>query len=389
MSFRPTENPCPCESGRQFPLCCGSDIDSELNFVFDLTSDNNNQPLSEELSQAVTDFNKKPSLFPVKIDFINNDVELVKMSPYWYSESTFLDPGRIQGRCGLKADINWLIENVDKTQWQTMPFVFHSAFCGSTLMLNALELLFNTLPLREPDVLGNLLNYHLSADCNLEHEIQYQYIVMSLLSRRFEDRQVPVYKGNDIQNSYLATLLDWPAEFPVLIMYTNLNEFVAACIKTEDRKEWIAARYTYCRRYFEFRFNLAHSDEESGLSFSEKAAAYWSYNMLLFIEAANGSPLRVRTLNFADMLSDPLASINACGEWFRLDKLDGINQMNELNWLMGQHAKNTTQAYSPSQREDDIKLILDANTDALIAAEAVARSILGDNYPENGLPNKL
>ena len=266
MSFQSTNSPCPCESGREFSVCCGNDINTDLNFVFDLAADTNLQPLSNELKLAVDNINKEPGLFPIEIDFINDDVELVKMSPYWYSESTFLDRDRVQGRCAIKADINWLQSHVDKTQWQPLPFIFHSAFCGSTLMVNALELFFNTLPLREPDVLGKLLNCHLSDDVTAAQEQEYQYLVMSLLSRRFDPAQVPIYKGNDLQNAYVSTLLDWPAEFPLLFMYTGLNDFIAGCIKVDIRIDWITDRYEYCHRYFERRFNL--DENESSLLYN-------------------------------------------------------------------------------------------------------------------------
>ena len=111
--------------------------------------------------------------------------------------------------------------------------------------------------------------------------------------------------------------------------------------------------------------------------------------MLFFIECIEKSPARVRTLNFADMLKDPLSSIRACGEWFQLEKLEGVNQQHELNWLLGHHSKYTSHAYSPAQREDEIKSVLKANIELLTGAEAVARKILGDKFPEQGLPNKL
>ncbi|MDH5257146.1 MAG: SEC-C domain-containing protein [Gammaproteobacteria bacterium] len=403
MSFESPNNPCPCESGRDYLTCCANPSFTDLQFLHDLTksrgvasagtvgtdSTENNKPLPDVLVHCVNNINQDPALFPVKVDFLDGSVELVKMSPYWFSESTFLDRDRIMGRCAIKADVSWLNDNVDKSRWQSTPFLFHSAFCGSTLMVRALELLFDSLPLKESDLLSSLLDYRLSADYEESTNAEYQAIVMSLLSRRFEPDQKPVYKANDLQNAYITSLLDWRDDFPVLLMYCSLNEFIFGCLKTEERKGWISNRFRYSSLYFKKRFKLDELPELNENAFVEKAAAYWSFNMMLFLEAVEEFPDRVKTLDFNVMLEDPLSIVKKSGEWLGLKAIDGLNEKYELNWLMGQHAKNPGQEYSSAQRQQELEDVLNGEGEALQKAEALARKLLGERYPEHGLPLKL
>jgi len=397
MSFQAAQQPCPCESGRNYFECCGNSLNVDLDFIADLSKQQHpdiQKKLNQELLTAIAEINSTPDLFPVTIDFLADRVELVKMSPYWYSESNFLDRQRIQGRCAIRADVQWLSDSVEQNNWQLTPFIFHSAFCGSTLMVRALEQLFDCLPLKEPGALGGLLDYALSRGYSETKETTYQKQVLSLLSRRFSRDQISVIKANDLHNAYINALMKSQFDFPVLLMYTGLNDFIFGCLKTQDRQQWIADRFEYTVDYFKNRFELSDieqlvPDQFHQLDYAKKAAAYWSFNILLFFEIIEEFPDRVKTLDFNAMLENPLSSINACGCWLGLSKLPGVNPKIELSWLMGQHAKNLNQTYSPEQRQDDMLQVLRENKDVLPEAEALARKILGNRYPDNGLPLKL
>ena len=382
-------NPCPCESGFEFSLCCGNPRITGLNQIADFRYDAVSEKLNHELSVAIETIENNPDLFPVNIDFSSHLVELVKMSAFWFSESTFLDKNRIQGRCTLVADLDWLRQKIKALNWQYSPFIFHSAFCGSTLMSRALDLCYGCLPLREPDSLGSLLRYAYTATYKPEKEKDYLLLLMTLLSRRYDAKEPVVIKSNDYTNAYLTTLLAENNDFPVLIMYTKLEEFVAGCLKDDARKQWINERYQYCDSIIAQRFPDYPLPALTTRHSAEQAAVYWCFNMLLFMEAIDKHPTRIKTLDFSEMLSNPIKAVESCAQWFLLNKRDGIHLPAEINWLLGVHAKDTLYAYSPEQRMEDIHQVLSDNQDDLQQAKDVAKSILKNKYPQQGLPNSL
>lgn len=383
-----SHNPCPCESGFDYSQCCGDTRTTGLKQVADLRDDVSVK-LTKELSVSIDIIEKNPDLFPVNIDFSSHLVELVKMSAFWFSESTFLDKNRIQGHCTLVSDLDWLRQKIKASNWQYSPFIFHSAFCGSTLMSRALDLCYGCLPLREPDSLGSLLRYTYTATHTPKKEKDYLLLLMTLLSRRYDAKEPVVIKSNDYTNAYLTTLLAENSDFPVLIMYTNLDEFVAGCLKDDARKQWINERYQFCYSIFTQQFPDYPLPALIMRNSAEQAAVYWCFNMLLFLESIEKYPTRIKTLEFSQMLSHPIEAVEVCGNWFSLNKRDGIHLPAEINWLLGVHAKDTLYAYSPEQRTEDIHQILSDNQVDLQQAKEVAKSILKNKYPQQGLPNSL
>ena len=185
MSFYTSKNPCPCESGRDYLFCCGN----VENRIFELGELNQqgqcNAELSRPMQEALMRFNREPSLFPISLDTLSNKAVLSKMSPFWFSESVFLDQDRILGKCRLQCNLQWLKLQADHIVYQPTNYIFHTAFCGSTIISKALENIYQSLVLREPDILGSLVQFkHANMDSELL-ETWYKRIT-ALLSRRFE-----------------------------------------------------------------------------------------------------------------------------------------------------------------------------------------------------------
>lgn len=390
MSFFPTNNPCPCESGLDYQFCCGAPNREGLNIVANIDSSGIANPtLSHPLQSALDNITTCPEFFPVKIHLFENKATLVKMTPFWFNESIFLDANRIMGSCAAQADLQWLKKVADDTSLQPMPLIFHTAFCGSTLMSRALELIFNTLPLREPDALGTLLSYSNSPNIKPEYEKQWYERILKLLSRRFEEDQVVVVKANDYANPIISKVLNYSGASRILFMYTPLREFLSGCLKAENRKQWIADRYRYilpqANKILQIPEDLHIESEDYG----KMAAIYWCFNIAHFLNANANDADNIKSLEFNQMLADPMSTIKACGDWFQLELLEDVDIEHEINWLLGVYSKNAEFAYSAQTRRNEIENILGNNAIHLQQAEKTARNILTSDYPESMLPNSL
>lgn len=383
---------CPCESGLVFSECCGAEnrraVNADITAVITTDGTTVKQELTPHIQSAIASIADNPELFPARIDFANNKAWFVKMSPRWYRESVFLDPGRIKGTVVIEADLAWLQQICDKITWQPTSFIFHTAFCGSTLMSQALDALFQSLPLREPEVLGNALVFqrsNVTAHAK-QHWLDY---VLRLLSRRFDKNELVVVKANDYANPMMIELINLNYRIPVLFMYTPLNEFLAGCLKAENRREWIAQRYKSVVSFASQRLELPKDVFIKEDDYGKMAAVYWCYNIALYLEAARQSASQVQSLDFNQMLENPLKAVRAAGASFGLAVLDNIDMQSEIKRLFGTYSKNSKFAYSPEQRNNDIKVLLKQYQTELCEAEQLANQLLGNDYPVHGLPGNL
>jgi len=402
MSNPETHEPCPCDSGLSYEHCCGITNRTALNadIVARLTTDGveTNGKLTTQMDTALESFATTPDLFPARFNFFQQKAWFVKMSPRWYSESVFLDPGRIRGTCIIESELECLQQITRDIAWQPSAYIFHTAFCGSTLMAQALDAVFNCLPLREPEVLGNLLVYINSQATDSSPESKQKSEqdkrdwldrILRLLSRRYAPGQAAVIKANDYANPMMIKLLECPHEIPVLFMYTPLAEFFAACLKADNRREWIRARYklvsTDAARLLKLPAGLSINDDD----YAQMAAVYWCFNIALYLQAWRRFPEKLYSLDFNAMLAQPRESIEACGRMFGLESLDDIDINEQINGLLGVYSKNSQFNYSPQQRTDDIRRLLAEYKTEMDTAERLAHQLLADNYPDDLLPGHL
>ncbi|WP_455221857.1 hypothetical protein [Kaarinaea lacus] len=383
---------CPCESGLLFSDCCGVDnrraISADIVAVVAGDGSFTKHDVTPQIQSSLVSVGDNPDLFPARIDFFNNKAWLVKMSPRWYRESIFLDPGRIKGTIVIEADLNWLKQVCDNIVWQPTSFIFHTAFCGSTLMSQALDALFHSLPLREPEVLGNLLVYQRS---NTENNADHNWVdqVLRLLSRPYVKNESVVVKANDYANPLMRTLTDTNYSIPMLFMYTPLSEFLAGCLKAKNRLDWIKQRYQSIVNVAAQWLKLSQDVQIGEESYGKMAAIYWSYNIALYLDVYKRGVSQTRSLNFNQMLAHPLEAVTEAGSLFRLTLRQDIDVSAEIAGLFGVYSKNNKFLYSPVQRANDIQSLLKQHRKELDEAEQLAQQLLENEYPTHSLPGNL
>lgn len=390
-----SKDKCPCESGLDYDDCCGVEgrtaVNADVVTSFSAPDGDGklkNDNITPQIQSAINNITATPDLFPARINFHDAKAWFVKMSPRWYRESVFLDPGRINGTVVLETDLESLAEFCERINWQPTNYIFHTAFCGSTLMSQALQTLYHCLSLREPEVLGNL-QFYLKSTAPAQEKKNWLECVQRLLSRRYKKGQAVVVKANDYSNPLICELINGQHNTPVLFMYTPLGEFIAGCLKAENRRAWIAQRYQSIADEAAQKLNNRIGLSLNENAHAEMAAVYWSYNIAMFLEAWRSAPDKTKSLDFNDMLSQPLHAIKACGEFFKLTVDANVDMDSEINRLFGVYSKNSKFKYSPQQRDADIKKVLQQNLQAYEAGEKLARDLLAENYPDTRLPGKL
>lgn len=389
-----TEPCCPCESGRPFTECCDVEGRTALNAGILAKLDDEGGVLegglTEQLMASVKQAATSPDLYFARYNFLEERAYMVKMSDQYYQDSVFLDPARIKGSCVIEANFNWIESITTPIAVQHMPMIFHTAFCGSTLMSQALSAVFNVLSLREPEPLSNLLELFRSPLRTEDYKDHWLDTVLKLLSKRHQPETVTVVKTNDYSNPMMIEILNRYSQTPSLFMYTPLDEFVAGCLKAQNRRDWIKSRYhstlPHTKQLFAQSPGASPIDEQA---YGEMAAFYWSYNIVLFFQAWRAHPERIRSLDFNTMLNNPLQTIAACGDWFDLEKSKAGDVTDNVDALFSVYSKNSRMTYSPQQRRDDIQNQLADYGDELDKAKQLANQLLGNDYPDASLPAAL
>ena len=383
---------CNCGSGIEFSRCCGVEGRTALTAnVFAYVSLNgvtSEDAITPELEQAIYSVIDSPDLFPARVNLFDDKAWFVKMSPMTYRESVFLDPARIKGTCLIETNLEWLGEVCEKIHWQPTPYIFHTAFCGSTLMTQVLETAFNCLSLREPELLSSMLVFNRSKAAEENKSFWFDSL-QRLLSRRFMPDQPVIIKANDYANPVMLDLMNWEPEIPVLFMYTPLSEFVAGCLKADNRRDWIKQRYESVKPFVATVFNLKNNSDIDEADYGQLAAVYWSYNLAMYLQIADNHTATAKSLDFNDMLANPVEAVKRCGSLFELKENKDSDFEAVVGELLGVYSKNSNFKYSPEQRREELKKQIEQFSKEQVAAEAVARALLGENYPNDRLPNNL
>ena len=113
---------CPCESGLAHGDCCGLAGRTALNADVMLHLSNegvaSNGTATAQIQSALENLSTRPDLFPARINFFENKAYFLKISPRWYQESVFLDPGRIKGSYVIESNLQYLQQICESTQWR-------------------------------------------------------------------------------------------------------------------------------------------------------------------------------------------------------------------------------------------------------------------------------
>ncbi len=385
------DTPCPCDSGFAYGACCGAaDQNSRPPFPISAPiSGAAHANLPAALRAAVDTAATRPDLFLARINFQHQRTLWIKMSQQWYDESVFLDVNRGLGTCRLESDLAFLAAIGDQVPWRPTMFIFHTAFCGSTLMSQTLARAYRSLPLREPDALGNLMYLLKSNTEPAASKALWIERVLRILSRRYQADTPVVVKANDYANGLMNHVLQARADAPVLFMYTPLAEFVVGCLKADNRRAWIRDRYSIVKAVGTDILPLPDTPILADDAYAEMAAIYWADNISAYLRAQPRYHTTLRSLAFHHLLAAPNDMIAATAGFFSLTERPGVSLAHVIQTSFGVYSKNAEFRYSPRQRENEMARHSAKFAPEITTAEQVARKLLGSRYPDAPLPGEI
>jgi hypothetical protein len=198
-----------------------------------------------------------------------------------------------------------------------MHFVFHSAYCCSTLLARSLDVPGVATALKEPQLLNDMVGWrHRGATPAHIRPVLDQ--ALTLLARPFEEGESVIVKPSNVVNALIGGMLSLRPQANALLLYAPLRVFVASIArKGMWGRLWV--RDLLAKQLADGIVDLGFASGDYLLHTDLQAAAVgWLAQQALFTRLATAMPHRVRLLNSEVLVSQPTRSIDAVARLFEL-----------------------------------------------------------------------
>lgn len=207
-------------------------------------------------------------------------------------------------------------------------FIFHSAFCLSTLMARAFDCPGYAMGLKEPVVLNDLVGWRLRGG---EPAAIGKVLndTLAIMARPFADGEAVIVKPSNLLNGLAGAMMRLRPAAQALFMYAPLDTFLKSVAKKGMwGRVWI--RDLYVKQLKEGLIDLGfEQDQYLAMTDLQVAATCWLAQHALFAKliGAFGQD-RIRPIDSEQLLANPHHSLTAIASHFRLplpvDMIDGI-----------------------------------------------------------------
>jgi len=311
-----------------------------------------------------------PHLHPVKVDFDSRLISFVPMTRATYRASSFLDR-RTQAASLESLEVripDLLLAAAELPPPQgVVHYIFHAAFCCSTLLARYLDLIPPCFVLKEPLMLTEAAivrpramaaSVGLQSDsmANLPEWHRFLDLSIRLLSRRYVPEDVVVTKTNDLCNSLGEILLARDFESKAVFLTIGLKEFLLLVLKAPDRRQWLRARLRRAQKDAALIPELAGFDP-AVMTEVEGGAYLWALNEALRARMCSAYPGRVLTIPGESVADAPVEAVRAAAAHFELPISNGLPKNIFSDATAARHAKDPSRSYNARSRRKELKAL--------------------------------
>ncbi|MFC3712243.1 hypothetical protein ACFOMD_06660 [Sphingoaurantiacus capsulatus] len=218
------------------------------------------------------------------------------------------------------GDAPMVLRRTDVMATATRPaplhFIFHSAFCCSTLLARAFDIEGKAMGLKEPYILNDLVGWaHRGAQPAPAAQVLDD--ALTLLARPFGNGETLVMKPSNVANAFAPAMLTMRPQANALLLYAPLRDYLNSIArKGMDGRLWVRDLLVKLLkdRLIDLGFDgeayLRHTDLQA-------AAVGWLAQHALFGRlVARFGPDRVRTLSSEQVTARPRETMAALSALF-------------------------------------------------------------------------
>lgn len=255
-----------------------------------------------------------------------------------------------------------------------MGFLFHSAFCGSTMLLSALDRPGVAMGLSEPVLLNDLVGFR-RRGAQPAAVARLADAATRLLARPFEHGEMVVVKPSNVLNPLAELLLALRADANAVLLHAPLETFLVSVVR----------KGLWCRLWVRELLEGFLTDRAVDLGFDSRdyfrqsdlqvAATGWLAQHALFHKlAARLGPGRVRTLDSEVLTAQPAAVLAAAARHYGLAaSADDLAAMG-ASPVFTRHSKSGA-AFDAAQRKAEYAAAREAHGDEIGKVAAWAAEV--------------
>ena len=200
----------------------------------------------------------------------------------------------------------------------TPRFIFHSAYCCSTLLARAFDLPGTSFGLKEPQILNDVMGLQLRGG-DPRQVAAAMDIALLLLARPLAADETNVIKPSNLLNPSIALITAMRPDVRAVLLHAPLEVFLASIARKEiEGRNWVRDLMWKLIQFGQaerFGFTAEELYRHTDL---QVAALGWLVQQALFAEAAQQHD-GYRTLDSERLIQRPAESLTALKELFALD----------------------------------------------------------------------
>lgn len=334
-----------------------------------------------------------PGWFPEAMDTGRDAIRFARVTRDGLAKTPFLDQRMapiITDRRDVRLSDALAAWEDDKARKGLMPaFLFHSAFCCSTLLAKALDAPGTCLALKEPDILMQLANA-LRVDDALKRDParakRLNTFIFGLLGRQFAKGERVLVKPTNSANNLIDPVRE--AEAPTLLLYGDLRSFLISVIKKGEP----------CKGFMRLQYNIFSLDpgglggiphrQAMGFTDLQVAALVWRHQMEAFAGALEHDRA-LASLDFTALLDQPEAVLAAVSRHLKLRHGSDRIAAAASGPVFRENSKDAGEAYDPERRERDAAALEAAHAETLDLIEPWAQNLTLSRAASLPLPRPL
>lgn len=267
-------------------------------------------------------------------------------------------------------------------------FVFHSAYCCSTLLAAAFDIPGVAMGLKEPVLLNDLVGWrHRGAKGPDVARVMDEGL--RLLARPFAPGEAVVVKPSNIVNPLIPAIMGLRPDARALLLHAPLEPYLASIArKGMWGRLWVRDLFGKLLREGMLAPLGIAPDDYLGLTDIQVAAAGWLAQQRQFQELANRLGDRVATLDSETLVARPGDSMKGLVRLFGLSLDDAAIARIVTGPVFARDAKNGAD-FTPGQREQDARQGLALHGDEVDKVAQWARVLAQGSGIAMALPRPL
>jgi hypothetical protein len=304
-----------------------------------------------------------PRFYPteLKIERHPPTISFVEVTQETYRRSSFLDHRmhREPKQKTIVCEVGKLLAACQGASAGHVGFIFHVAFCCSTLLARYLELLPGTFVLKEPFIptqLAELNRAPWPSKSGLDSE-QTTRLCVHLMARTFNPHDRVVAKLADQCNAIAGALLVASGAPKAVFIGLELRSFLLAGLKTEQRRAWVRRRAELAVQDVA-PSSLADTDPKT-LDDAQACAYLWLANGVLLRKLiAEVGPARVLVVDGESISDNPDHAVRETAAWLGLSPSETDLRIAIGNETASRYSKDPSQEFSREHRRADLAAIM-------------------------------